>query len=47
MYEDLNDFNFDLIKNQKIELFDKELKDIQMSFSVVYGAENNPDFIHN
>jgi len=44
MHEDQEEFYF--IKNEKNNVFDKELKDIQMSMVYDY-VENDPNFILN
>jgi len=45
MHEDQDDFNF--LKNEKISIFDKELKDIQMSLTIMDSVEHDPNFILN
>jgi hypothetical protein len=41
MHEDHDNY----LNNEKMRVIDKELKDIQMSFSIMDGVENDPNFI--
>lgn len=47
IHEDHYDFELNFHKQEKIEINDKELKDIQLSFAILENVEYDSNFILN